>query len=948
MKKLSSLFVATAAAFLFIQLFTGCSSSNLSNKKDIPLAMDSSVIQGKLDNGMTYYIRENSEPQNRIVLRLVVKVGSNMEEEDQRGVAHFVEHLAFNGTENFGKSEIINYFEKIGMDFGSDLNAYTNFDTTVYKLEIPADDPEILKTALLILYDWACQISFDPSEIEKERGVVTEEWRLRQGISGRTTDTVTHMLLKDSRYEERLPIGDMDIIHNISRDRILDFYEKWYRPEFMSVVAVGDISEASLEQLIKEILGEIPKSKDSVQLPKYTIPVQEEKSIVVFKDPEQKYEIINFFQPRPDSKIAMTEGDMRNELALEIAREVFQNRISEIINQENSGLLDGFASELAFVKHSDFEYYGIVPNANQFEAALKILLDEVDRMLIFGATKSEVKRVKDSYLANVEQDFKNKDKIKSATHAGLLVDNFLYGDIVISRNDNYRICKSAIEKITLDEINSAFRKYYSDRGTIMFIQAPDSATDIPDEDTLMDIWVNYKNTEVLQAYQDDVDDDILMERPKTKGQIKSQNYISELDVKEYIFDNNVRVLTKKTDFVENQILMYGVSKGGMYKVPEENVPSAKYSVNHMFGSGMNGLTYNQLVKKISSKNADIDISINNTTETIEGSGTNEDFEVALQMTNLVFTKPQFTDAGWNTLMDNINEVAVKHGLQPREVFTDRIRQILYGNDIYSASLTPEYAKQMNAKTSEQEFKNRFANAADFTFIFVGDFEEEKLLELLAYYLGSIETTNKYENQEYKQYDFPAGITTDTVYKGLDAQGTVYIGFGGYAPEENDVEKYYYDRLMCQEFSQLLEMRLREVIREDKSGSYGVGVFGGIEGNQQRSYSFEISFGCEPERAEELKDEVLVQIKKLQTELISKDYVEKLQEALRRGREVNVRNNNWWVNRITNELYYRNEPIWVSQNIEKIAGWLTPQSLQEQAIKYLDTENYVAVYLKPEK
>ena len=285
MKRFNNVFktifvVAFVAALL---LTTGCSSSKVEKgSSGSQLVQDSAIKQGKLDNGMTYYIRENGEPKNRIQLRLVVKAGSCMEDEDQKGLAHFIEHLCFNGTENFAKSAIVDYFETIGMQFGPEVNAYTSFEETVYKLELPADNPEILKTGLLVLHDWASAVSFDPEEIEKERGVIVEEWRLRtQGVNGRVSDKEISLLLKDSRYEKRVPIGDMDVIRNIPRERIIDFYKKWYRPENISVVAVGDIKAGVLENAIKEIMGTIAASEKETKLPSYKVPYQTQKKVEI-------------------------------------------------------------------------------------------------------------------------------------------------------------------------------------------------------------------------------------------------------------------------------------------------------------------------------------------------------------------------------------------------------------------------------------------------------------------------------------------------------------------------------------------------------------------------------------------------------------------------------------------------------------------------------------------
>lgn len=946
MKKFTRFSIFTI--FLLICLiFTSCKSTQTSSKTK-NLVMDSSVKQGILENGMKYYVRKNSEPKNRIVLRLVVRAGSNMEDDDQKGVAHFIEHLAFNGTEHFEKSEIVDYFEKIGMNFGADLNAYTSFDETVYKLEIPADNIEYLKTALLILHDWANSVSFNQTEIDKERGVVTEEWRLRQGIQGRTTDSLVPFLLKDSQYENRLPIGSMDVIKNISRERILDFYKTWYRPEFMSIIAVGDIDEKTLENEIILAMSEIPTSNEKINHPNFEVPIQNKKQIKIFTDSEQKYEVINIFNRNEDYKPITTENDFYENLVLNLGEQIFYERLKEISATSDSPWLEAFIDDLLYTKNSDFTYLGIVPKEGNFEVALKAFFDECDRILDFGVTKSEISRAKTSVLVNVEQNYKNREKIQSSSYVDSLVSFDLTGKILLSADDSYRIYKSSLEKITSDEINIALKNALDERGDLLFLQMPSSTKDVPSESQIMKIWTDYKNENKLSAYEDNVDDDILMEKPKSKGKIASKNQIDELGVTKYVLNNGIQIFTKKTDFVENQIQFYAVSKGGLYLVSEDEVASGKYAVNYMFLSGLNGLSYNQFMKKISTKNISFDIDIENSDEYISGTSTNEDLETLMQVVYLMFEKPQFTDEGWNILMNELNETAKKHGTQPQEVFIDKIKEILYGkNDVFSASLDEDFIKKMDKNLAEKVYKERFENPADFSFIFVGDFDEENLLNLLEIYLGSMKTSKKRENFGEKIYSFPKNTINQTVYKGLDKQGQVFICFGGELPTENNIEQYYYERFMTSEFASLLNIRLRESIREEKGGSYGVGAFGGISGHSNRSYLFEINFGCKPEREDELKDEVLSQLKNLQQNQVSDDYIEKLQETLKREREINLRNNNWWITRITNELVYEIEPLWVSSDIEKIVNWISPEIMMEQAKKYLNTENYICVFLKPE-
>ena len=949
---LSFVLSLVVAGFVFgTSLITiSCKSTNVSGKKNqttsTPLQFNSSVVRGSLENGMDYYVLHNEEPKNRIILRLVVKAGSCMEEEDQQGVAHFIEHLAFNGTEHFEKSAIVDYFEKIGMNFGADLNAYTSFEETVYKLEIPADDPSIIQQALLILHDWACAVTFPQEEIDKERGVVNEEWRLGQGLQGRVSDQQIHYLLKDSQFENRTPIGKMEIVNTISREKILDFYNKWYRPDLMSVVAVGDIETSVLETQIKEIMGSIPKNNTKLEHPVFDIPLPTEKQILKMSDPEQKYTFINIYERNFNPTIKTVE-DARVVMVQEIACSIFDQRVSEITNTVDGPWLAAGIGDTPITNFCSFLYLGFVPKDGMFIQSTKTFFDEYDRFLLHGITQSELERFKQYYSTQMELYHTNKDKIASAEHADELIKYILVGKTYLSNDDFYNLYMSLIPQITVEEVNAYSKNMFKDRGSQFFVLSQDTATDIPEDDEIMQLWKNYKSEE-LTAYSDDVDNDELMERPAKKGKVTSKKEIAELGANEYMLDNGIRIITKKTDFEADTVYMKINSKGGLFYIDEKDAPSARLSLEYAIMSGLNGMTYNQLIKKITSKQVSLSFNINDTTETFSGSANGKDTEALLQLVNLMFTKTQFNDEGWQVIYNNVETLAKSHGLQPNDLFNDKINEILYGDSIYRAPMDMALMKKVKQKSSEKVYLERFANPADFTYIFVGDFDEDTLIDLCCLYFGSLETSTDREETVYKYWDFPKGKPSATVKKGLDNQGRVYMSFGGKLPVSAGLEEGFYENEIMNQLEALFDIRLREVIREDKSGSYGIGVNGFIDGYPERFYRFIVNFGCEPEREQELADTVIEVIKDVQKNGVGEDYIAKLQETNRRTFEVSKRENNWWINRITAELVFNYEPLWLTSDSDRVATWITPEALQAAAKKYLNTDNYVTVFLKPEK
>ena len=949
MKRFNNVFKSFfVVAFVAALLFTsGCASSKVEKGAGSQLSVDSAIKQGTLDNGMTYLIRENKEPRNRIQLRLVVKAGSCMEEDDQKGIAHFVEHMCFNGTKNFEKSAIVDYFESLGMQFGPEVNAETSFEQTVYMLELPADNLEMLKTSLLVLHDWACAVTFDPEEIEKERGVIVEEWRMRMlGIQGRISDKEISVLMKDSRYGDRLPIGDMEIIKNISRERIVDFYEKWYRPENMAVIAVGDVDTAVLESAIKEIMGEIPASSKKTKLPSYKIPAKKAKTLDVIRDKELGIVQAEIYLLSKDLKPVDTVEQLREEYAIGFAMDTLNLRLSERTNSGTAPWLAAGVGKVSLTNKNYFYVLQLYPKTGMFEESFKVFLDEYERFMTHGITDSELERLKQAYLMGVQQNYANKDKQASAVYAANLVNYVLTGNVIISEEDKLKLSTEIINQITPEEILAAGKETLKDRGNSMFVLCPE-AQEIPSDKEILDIWKNYQSESAKQAYVDDTGDGMLMQRPEQKAKVTEKKAIKELGGTQYTFENGVKIITKKTDFQKDTIAVYAGSKGGMYQLKEEEVPSAKVSVEYVLYSGFGDVTFSQIQKIATAKNLSVNFGINNTEEYFNISANKNNLEESLQMVNLVFTSPKFDAGNWNNLMAQYSQIAEAHGARPGQVFTDKINETVYGRNMWHSSLNKDFVAKMDAATSERVFRERFGNAADFTFVFVGDFDEDELVDLCAYYLGTIKTNKKFEETKYVYFPFPKKSQTVTVNKGIDENGEVYMCFGGELPKNDDMEQSYKESTLLNQLAAVLEIRLREIIREDKSGSYGVSCSGLLDGWPERFYEIDIEFGCEPAREEELAAVVIETIEEIKKGNISDEIIAKVKETYIRNVETSFRNNYWWINRFSAEILYTYEPLWFTTNSNKAADWITKEAIIDAAKKYLNTDRVVTAYLKPE-
>lgn len=945
MKKRISFFVSFT---LFISLlFLSCASSAKAKPENNNIS-DNSIKVGTMENGMSYFIKENDQPKNRIELRLVVRAGSCMEEEDQKGIAHFVEHMCYNGTKNFEKSGIVDFFESIGMAFGPEVNAETSFESTIYIIQIPADDEEILKKALLVLHDWASEVTFDPEELDKERGVIIEEWRTRTlGLQGRYSMKQVDILGENSQYSKRVPIGDVNIIKTIPVERVKDFYNKWYRPEFMSVIAVGDFKTQNIEKSIKEAMSVIPSSKDTIEHPDFNVPYDSTKKIEILEDEESKYTETVLYSQRKDNHIIKTRDDMKKAITASMGQYILNQRFEKITQTANAAWLYAACGEATLSKTCSYKTLYFVNKQGKFNECLHNLLEENERFIKFGITEDEYTHVKAAFIQSFEQQLKNTENFTSNSYCNSIISNIFNGTRIIPVDASYKENIEIVNEITAEEIKEVYKEYFESRGNKLYILTPKGINEIPSKKEIMNVWNNYSN-ENIEQQKEEAKIENLTEIPASKGKVISKKKNSHFGTKEYTLDNGIKIITKKTDNTKDYINIYAVSKGGVFKVSEEDVPSTLGFIDNALYSGEKGVSYNQYLKFCTEKNIQFGTGFTDTTEYLSAGSNNNNLEYVLQCMKLIFEKEDFTDDAWQIIQSNIEASTSMFGKNPDDYYLQKINEMVYGKTNYYASVDKNFASQMSKEKSKQLFKERFGNPADFTYIFVGDMDEKKLLDLCCRYLGTLKTTSDFEEAEYKLFPFPQGINKAVVKKGIDNKGKVYIGFGGEMPESDDLEQQFKESCILNDLIYLLDIRLREVVREDNSGTYGVGVNGYIMGNTKRNYLVSISFNCAPEREEELIDAVLKEIERLKVEDVSEENLTKIRENIIRGNENGEKYNSWWINRICVEEILKYEPEWVLKNPNKMTEWVTSENLKEFINKYLKTDRYVNVNLVPEK
>ena len=941
MKKIRFLHALAAAALLFASCVSspvqGAAGTGTSGGQ---LPADPGIRSGKLDNGMNWFVAKNSEPGNRLFLRLVVKAGSSLEDNDQRGIAHLVEHMCFNGTEHFAKDSLVDYFESIGMKFGPEVNAYTSFDETVYELEIPADDPVILEKSLLVLHDWASSVSFDQAELDKERGVVIEEWRLGRGASGRVEDKEVPFLLNGSRYGERQPIGDPEIVKTVSRQRVLDFYKKWYRPDLMSVVIVGDADPVMLSRRIETVMGAIPAAAKEEARPAWNVTPQKDPSALVIRDPEIQYTTVQLMEQYPSEKVS-TVAALRAELVRNISYGVFNARLAEKIHEADPVLLAGRVGIRRLVDPTYFNYTGMVPVTGKFDAALDQTLEELARFEKYGVTDAELDRAKVDILDSVKQMWLDREKRHSANYIDGIVQSILYGETALSIQDEYDLYNKIIPTITAKEVGTAIGKWYSGSGKLLLVTAPSNASDVPEEKALLAEWQNWKPKTELAAYAEHGLDRPLFAGAPVPGKIVKEEKIAASGIRQWMLSNGVRVIVQPTAFKANEVLFTAWSKGGSSLSDEKNYPSAAVATSYARMSGLNGFSATDLQKKLSGKTVSAGPWIDESWDGLYGSSSAQDLETLLQLVNLEFTAPSFTDEGWKTLSGQLHTVSESRANDPDQMFDDLTVKLLYGDSVRRSNLTPALVARMDRAKSEAAYRARFADAGDFTFAFVGSIDEAKLRAFVETYLASLPSSGKVEEAADVSIPFPSGLHEDSLNMGIEQKARVMIAFGG-TPKIAAGDLELFD-MMCS----VLEIKLRETIREDMSGSYGVQVQGTIVNYPAPHYEIRIEFGCDPARVDELSKAALEQVKWMQADPVDEKYVTKMRETFKRSQEERLKNNEFWLREIAARSMTGRSLDGITAT-DVVLAQITGERFRDMARAYFRTDNYVRATLLPKK
>ncbi len=904
---------------------------------DQALPFDKRVRTGKLPNGLTYFILPHKKPEKRAQLWLAVNAGSVLEDDDQRGLAHFVEHMGFNGTKRFPKQDLVDFLETSGVKFGADLNAYTSFDETVYMLQVPTDKPELVDKGIKVLRDWAGDISFAPDELEKERGVVLEEWRLGRGAGRRIWDKQTKVIYHGSKYAERTPIGEAEIIKKAPREAFLRFYRDWYRPDLMAVVAVGDFSPDEIEKQIATEFGDL--KNPSSPRPRPTVPVPPHKDVLVSieTDPElptTRVSVLGKMPHRPER----TVRDFRRQAAERLYQSMLNARLDEIRRRPDAPFVSADVGTREVVRALDVFSPSATVKGDDVEKALTALLEEVERVERHGFQASELDRAKRSMVRQYQQSLAQRDKRDARSFADELVDHFLTGEEVPGVEVELALVEKLLPTITLAELNGLAKTWGGDENRVITVSGPDKLKR-PTPEALLSVARSVA-ARPLTPYEDGVSDKSLVAKPPTPGKVVSERTVPEVGLIEWKLANGARVVLKSTDFNDDEVRLSAFSPGGHSLVPDADFDTARFADTVVGEGGVGAFSAVDLRKTLSGKVAYVGANVGELEESLIGSASPKDLELLFQLVHLRFTAPRKDAQAFEAWRSRQIESVRNRRLSPEAVFGEDLMSFAYQNHPRRKPVTPEVVSKVDLDKAMRIYADRFADAGDFTFVFVGNFDTAQMKPLVETYLGSLPASGRKETWRDLKVRPPKGVQTKTVVAGREPKSQVVMIFHGKEKWTRDADNDM--RLLAE----VLRMRLRERLREDMGGVYGVGAGGGISRRPAPLYAFSIQFGCAPENVEKLKEAVLAEIKAIQKDGIADSYLEKVKASRRRGHEVNLKENRFWEGELRRAYTFGDDPREIL-DVEKEIAKISSDRLRAAARKYLRPREIVVGVLKPD-
>ena len=905
---------------------------------DQPVPVDPRITIGYLPNGLRYYVRANARPYQRAELRLVVNVGSVVEDPDQLGLAHFVEHMAFNGSERFAKQDLIRFMESIGMRLGPGVNANTSHDQTVYVLHVPTDNPEALQKAFMFFADVAHRLSFDPEAIDKERGVIIEEWRQGRGASARMLDEQMPVLLKGSRYAERNPIGTKQSIEQFKPEVLKRFYTDWYRPDLMAVVAVGDFDKAPVEKMIRDEFGRIPVPDQRRPRPDFEVPDHAETLYAIASDPEAPITTVGVYNMLP-LREQVTVGAYRQRQVERLYTGMLNARLSELTIKPDPPFVRAGIERGIFVRTKEAATMMALVKEDGIARGLSALVTELTRAARYGFTAGELERQRLDVLRGYESAFAERDKEESADLAAEFIRAYTEQEPTPGMTYEYGLVQRFVPAITLDEVNKVAKEWASGSRVVLVNAPKKPGLALPSETQLASAMKAASGADI-KPYVDVSGTKALMERMPQPGSVVSTTVKGRFGLTEWNLSNGAKVVLMPTTFKQDEVIFRATSPGGTSLASDKDFIAARTAAQVIAAGGVGPFNVIQLRNALSGKAVSVSAFIDDTDEGLSGGASPKDLETMFQLIYLTFTQPRADAATVATMAAQTKVMLANQQASPEYVFQQTLVSALTQDHPRARLMTPAMVDQMNLDRSLAFYKDRFADASDFTFVFTGSFDMAAIKPLVERYLASLPSLKRNETWKNEGITPPRGVVEKVVRKGIEPKSQAAIVFTGPFPFDTPHE------VALDALGIVLEGRLRRSLREALRGTYGVEVQANASKIPEPRYNVMIQFGCDPERTEELVATLMREVERLKADGPTDSEVADAREALMVAFQTDMAENSRLADRLL-ERYQLSEDALGFFNLPAEYQKLGTLAIQDAARRCLDTGNYVRVTLFPE-
>jgi zinc protease len=904
---------------------------------DLPAPMNPAVRTGKLANGLTYYVLPHARSERRAALRLVVRAGSMQEDDDQGGFAHFVEHVAFSGTARFPKGEILGYLERVGMAMGADFNAHTNFDDTTYELTVPTDDRAVVLKGIDILRDVAGDATFDPAEVERERRAVLEEDRVRHNAAGRIGEREMQAYYAGSRYASRWVIGHPDVNRAAKRADLVRFYKDWYRPDLMAVVAVGDVDPDAMEAEIRSRFASLVNPTIERLRRQDTVPRSPDLRISITPDPETGFTVLSIAD-RIDQRPEVTQGDFRRRRVAELFYQMQRFRLSELCGEKSSPMVSAWVGLDRLNRTADAILWTVRVKEGRLPDAIRQLAREVARTERYGFQHSELVRARAILLAGWERGAREHDKSPLATRADEIIRNFLVDEAMPGPEVEMAWIRDTLPVITLAEIDSFIKSWRGDEGRILAVSAPSNA--LPVNEAVVRRLVDEGRASPAGPWVDNPWAGNLIDVPPQPGAIVSAKHDDATDVTVWTLANGIRVLVKPTTFRNDQVVFRGWKTGGTSLLSDADFVHARFASAFMNDSGVGDIHPYRLNRVLAGKDVDVAMNIAARFETVSGHARTQDLETMLQLLYLRLTRPRRDEGAFAIWKARAIEYQRHRRDTPEQRHADEIDLAVFGNHPREQPITTSDITAVDLDRAFAIWKERLADLAGLTLVFVGNVDLPRLMPLVETYIGSLPVKGKPQQWKDPGINYPSGAVEKVVKAGRDPKALMWIGSHVATPWSLDAWR---DAGILQ---MILSIRLRETLRENEGGTYHVSAHVGFTREPTERGFLNVSFTCAPERADQLRGVVFTELAAIARDGIGDEYLAKVSEQLRRGHESDVRNNGWWLDQLVDATYLGYDFTDATDLAARVKR-VTSANVRATAGRLFDGKRYVVVVLRPE-